>query len=366
MKIPVYKPFLSGNEKEYVNDCIESSWISSKGKYIKLFEDKFAEYIDVKYSIGITNGTTALHLALETLGIGEGDEVILPTFTYIASASAIVYTGAEPVFVDSLTDTWLMNPDDVRKKITSKTKAIIAVHLYGHPCEMNELKKITDEYDLFLVEDCAESFGSKYENKFTGTFGDISVFSFYGNKTITTGEGGMLVTNDYYLYDRAYHLKMHGVSTVRQYWHDVIGYNYRMTNICAAIGLAQLEKAEEKIGLKRKIAEKYTSGLKNLPVFPQPEAENVFHSYWMYSILVENVKVRNELRDFLEKEGIETRPTFYPLHTMPMFSNKCEKHPVAEDLAIRGINLPSYPSLTDSEIEYVCGKISEFLKKQEN
>jgi len=363
IKIPVYKPLLDGNEKKYVNDCIDSNWISSRGKYIQEFEDKFAHYLGVKYATGTSNGTTALHLALKSLGIGEGDEVILPTFTYIASASAIVYTGAEPVFVDSLIDTWQMNPDDVRRKITQKTKAIMAVHLYGHPCEMRELRKIARANNLFLIEDCAEALGSKFEGRNTGTFGDIAIFSFYGNKTVTTGEGGMLVTNNSSFYKTACHLKIHGVSSKKQYWHDVIGFNYKMTNICAAIGLAQLENVEKHIKLKRSIAAKFTERLKPLPLIPQPETKNVFHTFWMYSVLTENATERNGLRKFLKFNGIDTRPTFYPIHTMPMFSEKQEKHPVAENLSVRGINLPSYPSLKDKEIEFICKIIENYFGK---
>jgi len=361
-KIPLYIPALAGNEKKYVNECLDTTWISSKGKFIKEFEDKFSEFINVKYATAVSNGTTALHLALETLGITSGDEVIVPTFTYIASVSAIIYTGATPVFVDSIEETWQMDPEDVRKKITPKTKAVMAVHLYGHPCEMDELLKICEENNLFLIEDCAEAFGSKYKDKYAGTFGNIATFSFYGNKTITTGEGGMLVSNDYYLYDKAYHLKMHGVSTVRQYWHDVIGYNYRMTNICAAIGLAQLENANEVLKKKRKIAKIYNENLKGLPVISQKESEGTVNSYWMYSILTENVKIREALRSYLSDNGVETRPTFYPVHTMPMFAHTYQKFKVAENLAIRGINLPSFPDLKKEQILEVCELIKSFFK----
>ena len=223
-------------------DCLDSSWISSKGKYINLFEENLANYVGVKHAASVSNGTVALHLALLALGISAGDEVIVPTLTYIASVNAIVYTGATPVFVDSLSDSWQVDPADIRRKITNRTKAILCVHLYGHPCDMDSLLPIARENDLFVVEDCAESLGSLYKGKHTGSFGDIATFSFYGNKTITTGEGGMVVTNDETLYDRCMHFKGQGLAKHRQYWHDVIGYNYRMTNICAAIGLAQIER----------------------------------------------------------------------------------------------------------------------------
>ena len=245
--VPIYQPSLDGNEKKYVDECLDSSWISSKGKFIKLFEDKFASTIGVEHASSVCNGTVALQLALATLGARRDDEVIVPSFTYIASVSSICHAGATPVFVDSLHDTWQMDPEDVRKKITPRTRAIMAVHLYGHPCEMDPLVAIAKEHNLHLIEDCAEAFGSRYRGRHVGTFGDLSTFSFYGNKTITTGEGGMVVTNNRQLYDRCHHLKMHGLAQNREYWHDALGFNYRMTNVCAAIGLAQLERAEEKI-----------------------------------------------------------------------------------------------------------------------
>lgn len=363
-RVPVYRPQLGGNEKKYVNDCLDTEWISSKGKYINLFEDKFCEFIGVKYATAVSNGTTALHLALEALGISEGDEVIVPTFTYIASVSSIIYTGATPVFVDSDESDWQMSIEDLKNKITPKTKAIMVVHLYGHPNRMDEIMAIAREHNLLVIEDCAESFGSTYKGKHTGTFGDIATFSFYGNKTVTTGEGGMVVTNDYYLYDKTYHLKMHGVSSVRHYWHDVIGYNYRMTNICAAIGLAQLETAEKVIERKKQLAQRYNELLKGLPLTFQPELEGTTNAHWMYTILVDNVKTRNALRDYLEAKSVETRPTFYPVHTMPMFSTQYNKFIVAEDLSIRGINLPSYPSISDEDLNYVCGCIKEFFNNR--
>ena len=362
-KIPIYQPELNGNEKKYVNECLDTNWISSRGDFIKKFEDAFTKFIGANHAVSCSKGTVALNLAMVTLGIGQGDEVIVPSFTYIASVSTIVIAGATPVFVDSLENTWQINPEDVRKKITTKTKAIMAVHLYGHPCDMDSLVSIAKEHNLFLIEDCAEAFGSKYKNRHVGTFGDISTFSFYGNKTITTGEGGMLVTNDETLFDRAYHLRMHGLAKYREYWHDVIGFNYRMTNICAAIGLAQLEKANEKIQRKRKLAEMYNQKLSKLPLQPHKEHEHVFHSYWMYSILVDTPEQRENLREHLKNNLIETRPTFYPVHTMPMFAQKYQKLPVAESLGWRGINLPSWPGLTEKNLNEIQKCITEYFKR---
>jgi perosamine synthetase len=360
IRIPVYQPSLVGNEKKYVDECLDSSWISSKGKFIASFESKFAEYTGSRYATSVSNGTVALHLALLALGIGDGDEVIVPTLTYIASVNAIAYTGAKPVFVDSVAETWQMDPSDVEKKITNKTRAIMAVHLYGHPCEMDKLCQIAKKHGLFLIEDCAEAFGSKYNGTHVGTFGDIATYSFFGNKTITTGEGGMVVTNDETLFDRATHFKGQGLAKHRQYWHDVIGYNYRMTNICAAIGLAQLEQAEKFIVRKREIASLYKKYL-DCPVELHKENQNVFHSFWMCSILVPDASMRDKLRDVLAEQGIETRPLFYPVHTMPMYSTKFQRHPIAEDLGWRGINLPSWPELKDESIEEISFIINNFF-----
>lgn len=359
--IPVYKPTLLGNEKKYVNDCLETTWISSKGKYIEQFEDSFKTYIGVSYASAVSNGTVALHLALLALGIGKDDEVIVPTLTYIASVNSISYVGAIPVFVDSLNTSWQIDPNDVRKKITSRSKAIIVVHLYGHPCEMDEILKIAKEHNLFVVEDCAEAIGSRYNNKLVGNFGDISTFSFFGNKTITTGEGGMVITNNKTLHERVVHLKGQGLAKYREYWHDVVGYNYRMTNICAAIGLAQLERIDEIIYQKRKIAQSYSEQLNNLPLIFHQEDKKCFHSYWMNTILVNNIDDRDKLRSFLAEKNVETRPIFYPIHTMPMYSLEYNNFPIAEDIGWRGINLPSFPDLTIKEIEYICQLIKAYF-----
>ncbi len=360
--IPIYQPSLDGNEKKYVDECLDTSWISSRGEFIPKFEDAFRKFIGVEHATAVSNGTVALHLAVVTLGIGPGDEVIVPSFTYIASVSTIAITGATPVFVDSLMDTWQMDPEDIKRKITPRTKAIMVVHLYGHPCKMDEIVSIAKERNLFLIEDCAEAFGSTFNKKSVGTFGDLATFSFYGNKTITTGEGGMIVTNDETLYDRAYHLKMHGLAKYREYWHDTLGFNYRMTNICAAIGLAQIEKANEKILKKRMVVKWYNEALKDLPVRHHGEYGDVFHSYWMYSILVDTPAIREELKSYLKSKGIETRPTFYPVHTMPMFSQKFQKLPVAEYLGWHGINMPSWPELTEAKIQLIAEEIRAFFK----
>lgn len=359
-KFPVYQPSLNGNEKKYVLDCLDTTWISSKGKYVTEFEKQFAGFTGVKHATTVSNGTVAIHLALLALGIGPGDEVIVPTLTYIASVNAIVYCGATPIFVDSLLDSWQIDPEDVQKKITPNTRAVMAVHLYGQMCDLSALAKICNENSIFLIEDCAEATGSYYKGKHAGSFGDIATFSFYGNKTITTGEGGMVITNDETLYDRAVHFKGQGLAQHRQYWHDVVGYNYRMTNICAAIGLAQLENIDQVLIKKKNIAKWYNANLPSNVVFHQEMAETI-HSYWMCSILVENPIDREPLRNLLAEKSIETRPLFYPVHTMPMYATKYQKHPIAENLGWRGLNLPSYPGLKEEDIIEICGVVKDYF-----
>jgi perosamine synthetase len=361
-EIPVYKPLLNGNEKKYVTDCIESTWISSKGKYVSLFESEFANFIDCKFATTVSNGTVALHLALLSLGIAEGDEVIVPTFTYIASVNAIKYCGAIPIFVDSDPLTWQIDCNDVELKITPKTKAILAVHLYGYSCDLDALVKLADKKNIFLIEDCAEAIGTIYNNKHVGTYGHIATFSFFGNKTITTGEGGMVITNDKTLHERSVHFKSQGLAKYREYWHDVIGYNYRMTNICAAIGLAQLENINLVLEKKRKIANYYKELLEGTDIyFHDPNEENIIHSFWMCSILVKDGIQRDALRTYLEQNSIETRPLFYPAHTMPMYSKQFNRFPNAEDIGWRGLNLPSYPDLNFKQIERIVLLIKQFL-----
>ena len=361
-KYPVYQPSLGNKEKVYVLECLDSTWISSKGKFISQFENSFSEFIGVKHSVAVCNGTVAIHVALLALGIGVDDEVIVPSFTYIASVNAITYTGAKAVFVDSEIQSWQIDSNKIEEKISKKTKAILAVHLYGQPCDMNEIMSLAKKYNLYVVEDCAEAFGSYYNAKHVGTIGDISTFSFFGNKTITTGEGGMVVTNNLTLYDKVVHLKGQGLAKDREYYHDIIGYNYRMTNICAAIGCAQLERANELIDKKIKIANWYQEKLKNVPIVFHYQFGNVKHSFWMISILLKDADERENIRHHLKENGIETRPTFHPVHLMPMYFKEGLTLPVAEELGNRGINLPSYPDLKESDVDYICNSIKEYYK----
>jgi perosamine synthetase len=358
--LPVAVPSLTGNEAKYVLDCIESGWVSSLGKYIQSFEQSFAEFCEARYGIAVSNGTVALHLALATLGIGPGDEVIVPTLTFVATANAIRYVGATPVFADSDPQTWTLDPEDVKRKLTSRTKAIIPVHLYGHPVDMQPLMDLAQERNLFVLEDAAEAHGALYWNKKVGGIGHINCFSFYGNKIITTGEGGMLTTNDAQLAERARFLRDHAMSPERRYWHTEVGYNYRMTNIQAALGLAQMERIEVFIEHKRWLAQRYNQLLADVPgiVLP-PEASWAKSVYWMYSILLEDKfpMDRDTFMSRLKEQGIDSRPFFYPVHSLPPYQSTGGHFPVAEDISRRGINLPSGMNMQEEDVIRVAEEI---------
>lgn len=358
--IPVYQPFLGGREKEYVNQCLDSTWISSRGEFISRFESEFARYIGAEHATTVSNGTVALHLAMAALGLGPGDEVIVPTLTYVASVNTIMQTGASVVYAESLADTWNVSVSDIRSRITPKTKAVMVVHLYGLACDMDEVVALCKEHNLLLIEDCAEAFGSLYKGQHVGTFGDVATFSFFGNKTITTGEGGMVVSKYKDVHERACHLKSQGVSKTREYWHDELAFNYRMTNICAAIGLAQLERADEIIALKRQIADWYREALEGLPLQMHAEQPGTRHSYWMCSVLLDDPSQRQALRDHLKSKGIETRPLFAPAHNMPHCKTN-ETFPVAQNLSSRGMNLPSYPTLSREQVQQVVEEIRSYF-----
>ena len=362
IKIPVYQPELSGNEKKYVQECLDTSWISSKGKFVGEFEQQFAHVTQINHAISVSNGTAALHVALLALGIGPGDEVIVPSFTYIASVNAIRYVGAIPVFVDIEEDSWQLDNSLIEPVITAKTKAIMAVHMYGCPSDMEAIQRIATQYHLYVIEDCAEAFGTKVGDTHVGRFSDIATYSFFGNKTITTGEGGMVVTQEATLADKVRRLKGQGLMAGREYWHDIVGYNYRMTNICAAIGLAQLEQAEHFIKRKRQIAHFYRQRLQSLPVVVQQQRVDGQHSWWMFSILTETPAQRDKLRVHLSSLGIETRPLFNPVHLMPMYFDEKWHLPISVDIANRGMNLPSWPGMSNDMLEEVVTSIELFFK----
>ncbi|MBI4438890.1 DegT/DnrJ/EryC1/StrS family aminotransferase [Candidatus Woesearchaeota archaeon] len=356
-QIPVYESVLTGNEKKYVLECLETGWISSLGKFVTSFEEKFSSYCGTKHGVSVANGTVALQLALIALGIKRGDEVIIPDLTFVATANSVSYTGAKPVLADSEPDTWNIDPSKIKQKITKNTKAIMLVHMFGHPCNMNPIMELAEDHDLFVIEDAAEAHGAEYKGKKTGSFGHISCFSFYGNKTITTGEGGMCLTNDEKLANEMRFLKDHGMSSEKRYWHTKIGFNLRMTNIQAAIGLAQLEQIDRFIDAKRKNAQLYNTLLKDtqgITLPPEmPWAKNI---YWMYSVLVNAPFKRDELMASLKKEGIETRPFFYPMHQLPIYKEE-KSYPVADKLSATGVNLPSAPNLKKEDVQTICEAI---------
>ncbi|MFQ6014129.1 MAG: DegT/DnrJ/EryC1/StrS family aminotransferase [Anaerolineae bacterium] len=358
--IPVTEVSLGPREREYVLDCLDSGWISSLGKYVGLFEEGFSRYCGVHYGVATSNGTTALHLALATLGIGPDDEVIVPTLTFVATVNAVTYTGARPLFIDSEPETWNLDPGHLEKMITPRTRAIIPVHLYGHPVDMDPVRAIAARHGLYIIEDAAEAHGAQYKGRKAGSLSHLACFSFYGNKIITTGEGGMVITDDKDLAQRAAWLRDQAMDQDRRYWHAAIGYNYRLTNVQAAIGLAQLERIEEFVVIKRKNAALYTSLLGDVPGITTPgEAPWARNVYWLYSILVDEERYgmgRDQLAAFLREKGVDTRPFFHPVHTLPPY-RQGQRFPVAERLARQGLSLPSAVTLKEEEIELVANLI---------
>jgi perosamine synthetase len=361
MRLPVAEPSLGARELEYVSECILTGWISSAGRFVARFEEQFAAFCQTPYAVATSNGTTALHLALDALGIGPGDEVIVPTLTFIATANAVRYVGARPVFVDSDADTWNLDPRLVEAAVTPRTKAIIPVHLYGHPADMDPICDIARRHGFPVVEDAAEAHGAKYKGRPVGQLGDVAVFSFYGNKIVTTGEGGMVTTSSKDIAERVRMLRDHGMSPQQRYWHPVLGYNYRLTNLQAAVGVAQMERVDAILADKLRIAQTYARGLarvRGIVLPPQaPWASNV---YWLYSVIVDAQvygRSRDELMAALRQDGIDTRPLFHPVHTQPIY--RTGQHlPVAERLARDGLSLPSAVGLRQEDIQRVTDAIA--------
>jgi perosamine synthetase len=362
--IPVSDPKLDGNELRYVTQCVQSNWISSAGRFVRDFEEAFAGAMGCRYGVAASNGTTSLHLALATLGIGPGDEVIIPTFTMIATANAVRYTGAQPVLVDAERTTWNMDVSQLERLVTPRTRGILLIHTYGHPVDMDPLTELADRRGLWVVEDAAEAHGARYRGRPIGSLGRAASFSFYANKIITTGEGGMVTTNDGELARVARRLRDHAFSDERHFWHKYLGFNYRMTNLQAAIGLAQTERLDELVEIRRTNAARYTAVLSKIPglTLPveRPWARNV---YWMYGVVVEDVFgiSRDELRQRLARRGIETRTFFIPIHLQPIYYEAFQgrRYPVSEELCRRGLYLPSGATLTGAEIDYVCEMVRE-------
>ncbi len=366
--IPVWEPVLDGNEERYVRDCLETNWISSLGRYITRFEEAFAAWCGMPYGIACSSGTAALHLSLVALGIGPGDEVIVPDFTLIVSANTVILAGAKPVLVDVDPKTWCLDPKRIEEKITPRTKAIMPVHMYGHPCDMPAILEIARRHDLAVIEDCAEAHGAEIAGRKVGTFGDAGCFSFYGNKILTTGEGGMVVVRDAALAAKLRLLRDQGFEPPR-FVHRVVGFNYRLTNVQAAIGLAQTEKADEKVQIKREIASWYLSLFAFGPDLEMPaEAPGAKNVYWMFGVKLgpRFAQGRDAVMDELKAKGVETRAFFCPMHQQPVFQENGPRYPdvrgeypVSEDLWNRGLYLPSGLGLTRPQVQEIVGKLLE-------
>jgi len=367
--VPVNEPKLCGNEARYLKECIDTGWISSEGPFVSQFEHQFAAKVGRRFGIAATNGSAALEAAIAALDIGPGDEVIMPTFTIISCAAAVVRAGAKPVLVDCEPDTWNMDVGQIEAKISAKTKAIMAVHIYGLPAAMAQLLEITSKYGLRLIEDAAQMHGQFYDSKPCGSFGDLSTFSFYPNKHITTGEGGMIVTDDEALADRCRSLRNLCFQPAKRFVHEELGWNFRMSNLQAAIGLAQLEKLDEFISQKRRMGSYYAKRLCNancqIPLDRTEHAENI---YWVFGVVLPDLDRRDAsaLMGLLAERKIGTRPFFWPMHEQPVFRKmglfEGESYPVAERIARKGFYLPSGLGLTSLQQEQVISAFEEVLE----
>jgi perosamine synthetase len=365
--IPVADTLLDGNELRYLTECIRSNWVSSGGPFVRRFEEAFARAAGCRFGISCNSGTAALHLVLAAIGLGPGDEVILPTFTMIATANAVTYTGATPVLVDSEPVTWNMDVALVEAKITNRTRAIVAMHTYGHPVDMDPLRALAADRGLKLIEDAAEAHGALYRRRSVGSLGDAAIFSFYGNKIVTTGEGGMITTDDEGLASLVRQLRGHAFSSERHFWHEYVGFSYRMTNLQAAIGLAQTERFDELVAGRRRNAARYQQALCLIPGLTLPveraDSNNVF---WMFALLIEEAFgcSRDDVRSALAVRGIETRSMFIPIHLQPIYHRGCrnQSFPVAEQLCRKGLYLPSGPGLRAEDIEYIAGEMARVQK----
>jgi perosamine synthetase len=351
----VSEPQFIGNEERYVMQCIRDRELT-QGRYVEAFERMFAHACGMNHGVACANGTVALHLALLALGVKPGDEVLVPTLTYIATANAVAYCGATPVLCDVEPETWCISPDEIMKRATDKTVGIIPVHLYGHLADMNIINQIARHRQWWVVEDAAEAHGAKYYDRPAGSLADASVFSFYGNKIITTGEGGMVLTNHHGMLDKLRLYRGQGQSPTRRYYHTVIGYNYRMTNLAAALGLAQTEKLRTHVERRQVVDAAYRAQLAHIPEIRfQKLYSKTEPSGWMTTILVPEL-ARDEVMEKLAEAGIETRPAFIGAHRMPMYANS-ESYPIADAITARGINLPTHSGMTMDDVQYICGHV---------
>ncbi|MBF0323922.1 MAG: aminotransferase class I/II-fold pyridoxal phosphate-dependent enzyme [Alphaproteobacteria bacterium] len=370
-KIPVLEPLLDGNEAAYVRECLETNWISSQGRFVTQFESDFAAFTGAPHALTVSSGTTGLHLALMALGVGPGDEVIVPDLTFAASAAAVIHAGATPVLVDVDLDSWAIDVEQARAAITPRTRAIMPVHLYGQPADMDAILALAREHNLLVIEDAAEALGATYNGRHAGTLGDAGVFSFFGNKLITTGEGGMVTFTNGEAAARARQLRDHGMDRTRRYWHVEVGYNYRMTNLQAAIGVAQLEQIGQRIDRKLEIAAIYNQQLRDLPGVRLPaELDGRKNIFWAYTALFDGADLgmsRDTLLQRLADSGVECRPIFFPLHTMPPYRQYAGNRAFPNSLALSrdGLTLPTGVRLSDDQINYVVQVIRRLYSVRE-
>jgi len=368
-KINIAKPSFLGNEKKYLVDTIDSGWISSIGPYIEKFEVEFARYHGVKHAVATHNGTIALHLALVAAGITSGDEVVVPDFTFVATANSVRYCNARPILADVERDDWNLSPEAVAANITSKTKAIIPVHLYGNPARMNELRAIAKQYDLIIIEDCAEALGAIYQGERVGTMGDIGCFSFFGNKIITTGEGGMCITNNDVLAERMRILRDHGMNRSKKYWYDLLGFNYRMTNMQAAVGLAQLEQIDGLLKTRDDIYRTYENAFSSCKKIVLQENHHQQSVNWIFTLRMQGVseEQRDAVMADLKAQNIDSRPVFYPIHQMDFYQNGDFFRSIPENsklISREGISLPTFIGLDHGDINFIAETLIESLGNQ--
>jgi perosamine synthetase len=361
-EIPLSFPAIGEKEVQYVMDCLRTSWISSSGEYVERFEEAFAAIAGTRHAVSCSNGTAALHLALLAMGLSPGDEVLVPALTFVAPANAVVYCGGKPVFVDVERDIWCMDPSQIEERITPKTRGIITVHLRGHPSDMDAILEIAKRHNLFVIEDAAQAHGALARGRPVGSMGRIGTFSFFGNKMITTGEGGMITTDDDQLAGQIRLLKNQGMTRDRRYWHPVVGYNYRMTNIQAAIGVAQTERFETQLSRHREVAAWYQEALAGVPGLTwQKERDWAKHAWWQFVAIVEDDfgSSRDNLISNLRDSGIDARRLYFPLHRLPPYQDVAHNNafPVADDLASRGVCLPTWSGLQRDDVNYVCDRL---------
>lgn len=361
--IALAQPQLEGNEYKYLMEAFLSTWISSTGKFVSMFEEGFSHYCGVDYGVATSNGTTALHLALTALGIGKGDEVIVPDITFAATINAVIYTGATPVIVDIEENSWCIDPAKIEDAITENTKAIIPVHVYGQACDMGKICEIAKEHNLYIVEDCAEAHGTEYDGRKVGSFGDISCFSFFGNKVITTGEGGMCITNDKELETKMRVLRDHGMSKERKYYHEVVGFNYRMTNMQAAVGVGQLERIDEILKWRSELEEKYREEIDHTPgiILQKNNLPDRKKITWLMSILVPEEK-RDDIIQSLKDKGIDVRAFFVPLSEMDIYKKYATECIVSKKISKMGMNLPTTSDITTDKIRRIVSIIKDKLQ----